>query len=440
MERSVATARRRPTPRVAGPGSRARGPPRTSKTYHAGGWRRAASSLRGGLASALRAVSQEKGGSMTESEVSHQVDVDLGDRSYPIYIGENLLDRGDLLRKHIPGKQVLIVTNETIAPIYLERVTRVIREADPALQVESVVLPDGEQHKNTEVLMKVWDRAMELRFNRKATFVALGGGVIGDMTGFAASAFQRGVHFIQVPTTVMAMVDSSVGGKTGVNHPLGKNMIGAFYQPNCVLIDTLALRSLPNRETASGVSEIIKYGLIWDADLFKWLEENIDSLVDSGKPEFGEAIASAVERSCLIKAAVVAQDEREGGIRAFLNLGHTFGHAVETFSGYGTYLHGEAVGVGLAMAADLSARLGWITEDIRDRAIALVQRCDLPTRPPKDMTPDDFIQLMAVDKKNVDGSLRLVLLRGELGTCVVTSEFENAKLMDTLNEYCEALG
>ena len=281
---------------------------------------------------------------------------------------------------------------------------------------------------------------MELRFNRKATFVALGGGVIGDMTGFAASAFQRGVHFIQVPTTVMAMVDSSVGGKTGVNHPLGKNMIGAFYQPNCVLIDTLALRSLPNRETASGVSEIIKYGLIWDADLFKWLEENIDSLVDSGKPEFGEAIASAVERSCLIKAAVVAQDEREGGIRAFLNLGHTFGHAVETFSGYGTYLHGEAVGVGLAMAADLSARLGWITEDIRDRAIALVQRCDLPTRPPKDMTPDDFIQFMAVDKKNVDGSLRLVLLRGELGTCVVTSEFENAKLMDTLNEYCEALG
>ena len=281
---------------------------------------------------------------------------------------------------------------------------------------------------------------MELRFNRKATFVALGGGVIGDMTGFAASAFQRGVHFIQVPTTVMAMVDSSVGGKTGVNHPLGKNMIGAFYQPNCVLIDTLALRSLPNRETASGVSEIIKYGLIWDADLFKWLEENIDSLVDSGKPEFGEAIASAVERSCLIKAAVVAQDEREGGIRAFLNLGHTFGHAVETFSGYGTYLHGEAVGVGLAMAADLSARLGWITEDIRDRAIALVQRCDLPTRPPKDMTPDDFIQLMAVDKKNVDGSLRLVLLRGELGTCVVTSEFKNAKLMDTLNEYCEALG
>ena len=281
---------------------------------------------------------------------------------------------------------------------------------------------------------------MELRFNRKATFVALGGGVIGDMTGFAASAFQRGVHFIQVPTTVMAMVDSSVGGKTGVNHPLGKNMIGAFYQPNCVLIDTLALRSLPNRETASGVSEIIKYGLIWDADLFKWLEENIDSLVDSGKPEFGEAIASAVERSCLIKAAVVAQDEREGGIRAFLNLGHTFGHAVETFSGYGTYLHGEAVGVGLAMAADLSARLGWITEDIRDRAIALVQRCDLPTRPPKDMTPDDFIQPMAVDKKNVDGSLRLVLLRGELGTCVVTSEFENAKLMDTLNEYCEALG
>jgi len=378
----------------------------------------------------LRAM-QEK-----QVEVSHQVDVDLGERSYPIYIGENLMSRGDLLTKHIPGKQVLIVTNETLAPIYLDKLTEVLVASDPSLQVESVVLPDGEQYKSIQVLEKVWDRAMELRFNRKSTFVALGGGVIGDMTGYAAASFQRGVHFIQVPTTVMAMVDSSVGGKTGVNHPLGKNMIGAFYQPNCVLIDTLALKTLPKRETASGVSEVIKYGLIWDADLFQWLESNIEALVGGD----ADAVALAVERSCRIKAEVVAQDERESGIRAFLNLGHTFGHAVETFSGYGTYLHGEAIGVGLSMAADLSERLGWISSDIKERTIALVKRCELPTEPPESMTPDDFLELMAVDKKNVDGNLRLVLLKGELGTCLVTSDFENAKLMDTLNEYCTSLG
>ena len=328
------------------------------------------------------------------------------------------------------------MTNETLAPIYLDKLTEVLVASDPSLQVESVVLPDGEQYKSIQVLEKVWDRAMELRFNRKSTFVALGGGVIGDMTGYAAASFQRGVHFIQVPTTVMAMVDSSVGGKTGVNHPLGKNMIGAFYQPNCVLIDTLALKTLPKRETASGVSEVIKYGLIWDADLFQWLESNIEALVGGD----ADAVALAVERSCRIKAEVVAQDERESGIRAFLNLGHTFGHAVETFSGYGTYLHGEAIGVGLSMAADLSERLGWISSDIKDRTIALVKRCELPTDPPESMTPDDFLELMAVDKKNVDGNLRLVLLKGELGTCLVTSDFENAKLMDTLNEYCSSLG
>ena len=328
------------------------------------------------------------------------------------------------------------MTNETLAPIYLDKLTEVLVASDPSLQVESVVLPDGEQYKSIQVLEKVWDRAMELRFNRKSTFVALGGGVIGDMTGYAAASFQRGVHFIQVPTTVMAMVDSSVGGKTGVNHPLGKNMIGAFYQPNCVLIDTLALKTLPKRETASGVSEVIKYGLIWDADLFQWLESNIEALVGGD----ADAVALAVERSCRIKAEVVAQDERESGIRAFLNLGHTFGHAVETFSGYGTYLHGEAIGVGLSMAADLSERLGWISSDIKDRTIALVKRCELPTEPPESMTPDDFLELMAVDKKNVDGNLRLVLLKGELGTCLVTSDFENAKLMDTLNEYCTSLG
>ena len=341
------------------------------------------------------------------------VNVDLGDRSYPIYIGEGLLSRGELLVEHLTGPQVMIVTNETIAPLHLETLTASLRRADPNLEIESVVLPDGEQHKNMEVLMQIFDKALTCRFNRKSTFVALGGGVIGDMTGYAAASFQRGVNFVQVPTTVMAMVDSAVGGKTGVNHPLGKNMIGAFYQPSCVLADTGALATLPRRETASGVSEIIKYGLIWDAELFAWLEGA--GIVEAIVRGDAEETAYAVERSCAIKAAIVAQDEREGGVRATLNLGHTFGHAIETRAGYGTYLHGEAVAIGTLMAADLSERLGWITGDVRQRTEAMFARAEQPSDVPADMTPSDFIDLMAVDKKNVDGKLRLVLLRGELG-------------------------
>mmetsp|Transcript_2776 Transcript_2776/g.6676 ORF Transcript_2776/g.6676 Transcript_2776/m.6676 type:complete len:297 (-) Transcript_2776:1852-2742(-) len=272
------------------------------------------------------------------------------------------------------------------------------------------------------------------RFNRKSTFVALGGGVIGDMTGYAAASFQRGVGFIQAPTTVMAMVDSSVGGKTGVNHPLGKNMIGAFHQPACVITDPAALASLPPRETASGVSEVVKYGLIRDAELFRWLEDarNVEDIIE-GDPA---AVAFAVERSCAIKAAIVAEDEREGGVRATLNLGHTFGHAIETCAGYGNWLHGEAVATGTLMASDLSMRLGWISEDLNARVVAITRRMGLPLLPPRDMTPDDFINVMAVDKKNVDGQLRLVLLKGELGKCVVTSDFEKDTLMETLHAFC----
>ncbi|KXZ56038.1 hypothetical protein GPECTOR_2g1590 [Gonium pectorale] len=361
------------------------------------------------------------------------VDVDLGDRSYPIYIGAGLLNQGELLRKHIPGKRVLIVTNETIAPLYLERCKRALLE-DGKLQVDEVILPDGEEYKSIEVLEKVWDKALECRLDRGTTFLALGGGVVGDMTGFAAACYQRGVHF--VPTTVMAQVDSSVGGKTGVNHPLGKNMIGAFYQPRVVLVDTDTLASLPDRELASGLSEVIKYGLIRDAPFFEWLEINIERLLARDP----EAIAYAVERSCINKAEVVAADERESseGVRATLNLGHTFGHAIETGTGYGAWLHGEAVAAGTAMAADLSYRLGWIDRSLYDRTVSLLKRARLPVLPPPSMTVDTFKSLMAVDKKVLAGKLRLILLRGPLGNCVVTGDFDPAKLEETLEHFVAA--
>lgn len=359
------------------------------------------------------------------------VHVDLGDRSYPIYIGAGLLQKGELLRKHVPGKRVLIVTNTTIAPLYLEQTVKALEEGGK-LQVDSVILPDGEEHKTLDVVSKVWDKALETRMDRGSTFLALGGGVIGDMTGFAAACYQRGVHFIQVPTTVMAQVDSSVGGKTGVNHPLGKNMVGAFYQPRCVLVDTESLSTLPDRELASGISEIVKYGLIRDAPLFEWLEANMEKLLQRDP----EAIAYAVERSCINKAEVVAADEFEGGVRATLNLGHTFGHAIETGTGYGALLHGEAVAAGTCMAADMSARLGWIDPSLPPRIVSLLQRANLPVRPPESMTRQMFKDLMAVDKKVEAGKLRLVLLKGPLGGCVVTGDFDPSKLDETLAHFC----
>lgn len=361
------------------------------------------------------------------------VEVDLGDRSYPIYIGAGLLNQGELLRKHIPGKRVLIVTNETIAPLYLERCRAALTEGGN-LQVDEVILPDGEEYKSIEVLQKVWDKALECRLDRGTTFLALGGGVVGDMTGFAAACYQRGVHFVQVPTTVMAQVDSSVGGKTGVNHPLGKNMIGAFYQPRVVLVDTDTLGSLPDRELASGLSEVVKYGLIRDAAFFEWLEINMERLLARDP----EAIAYAVERSCINKAEVVAADERESseGVRATLNLGHTFGHAIESGTGYGVWLHGEAVAAGTVMAADLSYRLGWIDRQLYDRIVALLRRARLPLTPPSSMTTPQFRSFMAVDKKVLAGKLRLILLKGPLGSCVVTGDFDPAKLDETLEYFC----
>ena len=384
---------------------------------------------------ALRSVKVPRAVRVMSSSVSTAspaatVEVELGDRTYPIYIGSGLLAGGDLLRKHVPGNTALVVTNETVAPLYLDRVVAALSEGGE-IRVEVVILPDGEEHKNMDVLMKVFDKALDARLDRQTTFVALGGGVIGDMTGFAAASYQRGVHFVQIPTTVMAMVDSSVGGKTGVNHPSGKNMIGAFYQPKCVLIDTETLSTLPDREYASGMAEVVKYGLIRDADFFEWLEKHVDALMKRDDA----LVVRAIERSCVNKAQVVALDEREGGVRATLNLGHTFGHAIETGIGYGEWLHGEAVSVGTVMAADLSLRLGWIDESVAARTLDLLKKFNLPVDVPECMTVETFEKLMAVDKKAANGKLRLILLKGELGGCVFTADFDKTTLADTLDAF-----
>lgn len=295
------------------------------------------------------------------------------------------------------------------------------------------VLPDGEANKNLETMNMIFDVAIGKGLDRKCTFVALGGGVIGDMVGFAAAAYLRGVNFIQIPTSVMAMVDSSVGGKTGVNHALGKNMIGAFHQPQCVFADITTLDTLPDRELKSGFTEIIKYGLIRDADLFNWLEANLPKLL-SRDPQ---AFATAIKRSCEIKAEVVAADEKEAGLRAILNLGHTFGHAIENGSGYGSWLHGEATSIGTAMAAQMSARMGWIDETLLRRTYDILTLADLPIELPPDspMTKDKFISLMSVDKKVADGVLRLILMKGELGNVVFTSDYDEQARIDTIEEY-----
>jgi 3-dehydroquinate synthase len=349
--------------------------------------------------------------------------VELGERSYPIHIGQGLLQRPELITGHVRGRQIMVVSNETVAPLYLDGVQQLFRDFDQA----SVILPDGEQYKTLETLNRVFDALLEKRFNRSCTLVALGGGVVGDITGFAAASYQRGVGFLQIPTTLLAQVDSSVGGKTGVNHPLGKNMIGAFYQPGCVLIDTDTLDTLDDRQLAAGLAEVIKYGLIRDAGFFAWLETNIDALMARDKPALGHAI----ERSCTIKAEIVAADERESGQRALLNLGHTFGHAIETGTGYGSWLHGEAVATGMLMAADLSARHRWLAPPDVTRIEALLKRAGLPTRAPDEMDEARFMELMAVDKKVIDGGLRLVLLKA-IGEAVISSDFDPALLSETL--------
>jgi 3-dehydroquinate synthase len=352
--------------------------------------------------------------------------VDLGDRSYPIYIGENLHVDASYYEKHVPGKQLMVVTNETIAPLYLDATLA----AMSGFEVAHVILPDGEEYKSLEVLNEIFTALLKHRFTRQCTLVALGGGVIGDMTGFAAATYQRGVNFIQVPTTLLSQVDSSVGGKTGVNHPLGKNMIGAFHQPLAVIADTATLNTLDDRQFASGLAEIIKYGLIADREFFSWLETEMGDLCARDPSR----LATAIERSCQCKAGVVAADEREAGQRALLNLGHTFGHAIETGMGYGSWLHGEAVAAGMCMAADLSHRLGWLPAEESRRACALVERAGLPTRPPAELSAEQFLSLMSIDKKVLDGKLRLVLLN-TIGSACVTDEFDLLKLHETLEKY-----
>ena len=352
--------------------------------------------------------------------------VELGERSYPIYIGAGLLAQPEHLLRHISGKQVLVVTNEVVAPLYLERLQVALGKD---LRVEVVVLPDGEAHKNLATVERIFDALLGHRFDRNATLVALGGGVVGDITGFAAACYQRGVHFIQVPTTLLAQVDSSVGGKTGVNHPLGKNMIGAFYQPRCVIADTETLKTLPPRELAAGIAEVIKYGLIRDPEFFAWLEDNIERLSACDD----QALTYAIEVSCRNKAEIVAADEREGGQRALLNLGHTFGHAIETGTGYGAWLHGEGVAAGMYMAAVLSARLGWLSPDRLPRIENLLQRARLPVRPPEEVDGARFLDLMAVDKKVLDGRLRLVLLR-DIGDAVISADFDPEILRSMLQD------
>lgn len=347
-----------------------------------------------------------------------ELNVALGDRSYPIFIGQGLLSKGELFTDYIPA-QAVIVTNSTVAPLYLEAFKAVLIASKPGILVESVVLPDGESHKNLTTLNSIFDALLQGGFNRKTVLIALGGGVVGDMTGFAAACYQRGVPFIQVPTTLLSQVDSSVGGKTGVNHALGKNMIGAFYQPELVVIDTTVLSSLPEKELSAGLAEVIKYGLIADECFFSWLEENITKLMAKDP----EALQYAIQRSCELKAEVVAEDEKESGRRAILNLGHTYGHAIEAHLGFGTWLHGEAVAVGMMMACELSQALGWLDNHITQRAKLLLQAANLPVMPPVGMTREHFEKYMKLDKKVLDGRIRLVLLQG-CGNAVVTSDFD----------------
>lgn len=351
------------------------------------------------------------------------LNVDLAERSYPIFIGQGLLGSQECFAPFIRGKQVMIVTNTTIAPLYLDRLISVL----DGFEVDSVILPDGEEYKTLDTVNLIFTALLEKGHNRTTTLIALGGGVIGDMCGFAAASYQRGVDFIQVPTTLLSQVDSSVGGKTGVNHPMGKNMIGAFYQPRCVVIDTDSLKTLPERELSAGVAEVIKYGLIREHVFYDWLLEHVESLVRCET----DALTQAILTSCQCKADVVAEDERESGVRALLNLGHTFGHAIEAHQGYGQWLHGEAVATGMLMAADLSCRLGWLERPAVGQLRDLLLRANLPVVAPDDMTEDDFISRMKLDKKVLDGQIRLVLL-DSIGSAVISSDAPAHLLRETL--------
>ncbi|HEX5125148.1 MAG TPA: 3-dehydroquinate synthase [Rhodocyclaceae bacterium] len=344
----------------------------------------------------------------------HKLDVALGERTYPIHIGRGLLSQTDLILPRLKGKRVAVVSNTVVAPLYMTSFCEELRKA--GVTVTEIVLPDGEEFKNWETLNRIFDELLSNRCERSTTIIALGGGVIGDMAGFAAATYQRGVPFIQVPTTLLSQVDSSVGGKTAINHPLGKNMLGAFYQPQLVLIDIDTLKTLPDRELKAGLAEVIKYGLLRDRPFLEWIEANLDKLLARD----ADALITAVERSCQIKAQIVAADETEQGERALLNLGHTFGHAIETGLGYGVWLHGEAVAAGSMMAADLSARLGMITAADVARVRTIFERAGLPTIGPA-LGIARYLELMHHDKKVADGKLRLILLK-QIGTAIVRDD------------------
>ena len=355
-----------------------------------------------------------------------QVVVELGDRSYPIYIGASLLQRAAELVRAELSEQTMVVSNTVVAPLYLETLLKGL----PDIPAHTLLVEDGERQKTVETMNSIITRLLEQQFNRTCTLIALGGGVIGDVTGFAAACYQRGVRYIQVPTTLLAQVDSAVGGKTAVNHSLGKNMIGAFHQPAAVISDTDVLASLPAREFRAGVAEIIKYGLINDARFFSWLEDNMDGLLQRD----AACLAHAIEVSCRNKAGIVARDERESGLRAILNLGHTFGHAIETALNYQTWLHGEAVAAGMSMAAHLSVKTTGFAQAEARRVDALLEKAGLPVSLPDTIRREQLRELMTVDKKSRHGRLHLVLLE-QIGKAVVTPEFEEADLEDTLARY-----
>lgn len=369
------------------------------------------------------ASSNQSSFSMQHQQLFQTLNVNLAERSYPILIGQSVLSDRSILSQHIPGDRVAIVTNTVVAPLYLAKIEQHLR--DLGKQFISIILPDGEEHKTWASLMLVYDALLEAKCDRKTTMIALGGGVIGDLTGFAASSYMRGVPFIQIPTTLLSQVDSSVGGKTGINHPLGKNMIGAFYQPQAVIADTSTLTTLPDKELSAGLAEVIKHGAIIDAEFFTWIESNIEKL----RAKDPIALAYAISRSCEIKADVVRQDEREGGLRAILNFGHTFGHAIESGLGFGTWLHGEAVGCGMVMAADLSCRLGLIDYVSKVRIINLIEAAGLPTVAP-DLGEERWLELMEVDKKNEGGKIKFILLK-PLGSPLITT-VPKEKLSETL--------
>jgi 3-dehydroquinate synthase len=352
------------------------------------------------------------------------LNVNLGDRSYSIHIGTGLLERAELLLPHLASRRVAIITNTTVAPLYLDILQSTLKAH--GVDALAVVLPDGEEYKNAETMGLIYDALLRNRCERSTPLIALGGGVIGDMTGFAAATYLRGVPFIQIPTTLLAQVDSSVGGKTGINHPLGKNMIGAFYQPQVVLADIATLDSLPDRELSAGLAEVIKYGLIRDLPFFEWLEQNVLRL----RARHADSLQYAVARSCQNKAEVVAADEREAGERALLNLGHTFGHAIETGMGYGKWLHGEAVAAGTVLAADLSRRMGWIGESDVERIRDLFRRAGAPVVAPN-LGTDRYMTLMGLDKKVSGGKLRFVLLQA-IGKAVVSGDASDTLIRETL--------